>query len=226
MSGKSKDNKLVSDAPNLILCEGADAHRFLIWFLDFCKKNDSRFNTFRVYDFGGNNDLKRYLRLMTQWDDFKSIVTSLCVIRDAETDASAACQSIHDAFTGAGLAAPATPCSPASDAGAKHSGIRTGFLLFPSCCATLQNGTLEDLCLRILAKEDAEGVLSDADKALEPYEESLPRLHKNRLHAYFSLTDAFVGDKIGEAAQKQAFRYDGPEIASLKSFLLNMAGVA
>jgi len=216
--------KIYPETPHLILCEGRDAYNFLIWLLVFLKNNDPVFNVFRVYDFGGITELKQYLSTLTKQDEFKRIVRSLCIIRDAETDARSACQSIKGSLKNGGFAVPPKPCFRTANGSAKYPNIATGFILFPSCDATPQNGTLEDLCLQILAKEDAAKVLSDADAALKPYTERLPRLPKNRLHTYFSLTDDFVSWKLGEAARDKAFSFEAPQIDSLKSFLLQMTG--
>jgi len=221
---KADKAEIYEKTPHLILCEGADARFFLMWLLDFLKKDNPAFSVFRVYDFGGNTDLKQYLKNFAQTDGFKTIVKSLCIIRDAETGADSACQSIQMALNDCGFAVPEKPCSRVAGGNSSYPSITIGFLLFPDCNDTPQNGTLEDLCLRTLAQEEAADILSAADAALDPYKERLPRLHKNRLHSYFSLTDKFVSLKIGEAARDGAFRYDAPEIEALKSFLLQMAG--
>ena len=216
--------KISAETPHLIICEGADAYYFIIWLLDFFIKSDSSFDVFCAYNFGGISELKQYLDILAKTDGFNKIVRSLCVIRDAEKDAAAACQSIQGVFRDLGFAVPQKPCSRTAEGSKKYPNIPTGFILFPSCDATPRNGTLEDLCLEILAKEGAASVLSDAETALEPYKAQLSRPHKNLLHTYFSLTDEFVSLKIGEAAQSRAFCLDGPKINSLKSFLLRMAG--
>ena len=221
---KKDRDKIFQETPHLIFCEGADAYFFLIWLLDFFKKNNPAFSVFWVYNFGGIEGLAQYLRNIAKTEDFKKITRSLCIIRDAETDATGACQSIQAVLGNCDFAVPTGPCSRTPNGSTIYPSIPTGFILFPDCNATPGNGTLEDLCLRILAKADAQTILSGADVALEPYKTQLPRLHKNRLHSYFSLTDAFVSLKIGEAAQAQAFRYDTQEIQSLTSFLLQMAG--
>jgi len=141
----------------------------------------------------------------------------------AETDAAGACQSLCTALKDTGFAAPDKPCCCMTDSRAYHAHISTGFVLFPGCSAALQNGTLEDLCLRMLAQGDAKTVLSSVDAALAPYRQQLPRLHKNRLHTYFSMTDAFVSLKVGEAARDGAFCYALAEMESLKAFLLQVA---
>ncbi len=196
------------NAPHLILCEGADAYYFLIHLLVVFGNNESFFEQFCVYDFGGIKDLRQYLHLMCSMDDFRNIVKSLSIVRDAEMDAVGACQSIMGALRDVGLASPNAPCSWTSAGTNKYPDIRTGFVLFPSCDANPENGTLEHLCLRMLSADNAKSVLTDADTALERHRPHLPRLHKNRLHTYFSLTD-----------KAEAFDWNAPEIESLKSFL-------
>ncbi len=212
------------NVPHLILCEGADACHFLIRLLAVFGENDPCFGQFCVYDFGGIKELRRYLRTMVGMDEFRNSVSSLSVIRDAETDAAGACQSIRDALRTNELAVPEAPRSWTNTGSSKYPGIRTGFLLFPTCDANPQNGTLEDLCLRILPAPEAKNILSAADAALEQYRPQLRRLHKNRLHTYFSLTDKFVSLKVGEAASAGAFDWDAPEIESLKTFFAAAAG--
>jgi len=218
---ESNGKKIDPNRPHLILCEGAD----VIWLLDFFKNSDEKFEQFWAYDFGGVDNLKSYLDIsIARINNFK-MAKSICVIRDAEKDAYGACQSIRDALKDKGFPVPSEPCSWVRDNECKHSHISTGFVLFPDCNSTPGTGTLEDLCLRILSKEGFNAILSDADKAIEPYKDVLPRLHKNRLHTFFSLTDEFVSLKIGEAAKAKAFDYDRPEITHIKTFLLQAVDV-
>jgi hypothetical protein len=220
---KNDENKIVPETPHLILCEGLDAKLFILWFLDFHKRQDSAFAAFRAYDFGGITDLTPFLRTISKTEGFRIIVRSICILRDAETAASDACRSIQASLRTCGFSVPDRPCVKA-DGSVNYPQIATGFALFPDICGILESGTLEDLCLRILGKDDAEEILTCADAALAPRKEHLSRFHKNRLHTYFSLTDEFVSLKIGQAAQANAFNYESSDIIPLKSFLLQMAG--
>ncbi len=216
---RSRDKIIISEkTPHMVLCEGKDAYYFLCHLLDFFEKDSHAFRQFRVYSFRGNEDLRDCLNDLTKAEGFDTILRSLSVVRDAEKDATAACQSVKGALRDSGLAVPERPCSWTDAGSEKYPDIRTGFVLFPSCDGNPQNGTLEDLCLRILPKPEAAGILSDADAALEPYTPQLRHLHKNRLHTYFSLTNKFVSLKVGEAASAGAFDWDAPEIESLKTF--------
>jgi hypothetical protein len=213
-------NKIYPETPHLIFCEGVDAYYFLIWFLDIVKRESEEFNAFRVYDFGGIAELRQYLHAIAQTDHFNECVQSISIIRDAETNAEEACQSVKDALRDGGFAVPESPCCRACNSNVQYRQIGTGFVLFPSCDAEPQNGTLEDLCLALLANENAESVLSNVDAVLTNYQFRRP--HKNRLHTYFSLTDEFVSLKIGEAARANAFSLQDTKIEALRAFLLKM----
>lgn len=218
------NNKIINpEKPHLILCEGIDAFNFLIWFLDDIKKRDKKFEAFHVYNFGGITELSAALETMSLDENFKTCLQSVSIIRDAETNAEGAIQSIKSALQSAGLIVPSCPCSPERDPGesTKYPTITVGYLLFPTCSSNCENGTLEDLCLSILAKDDANTILEDVNRAIQPYIQNgkLPRQHKNKLHAYFSFTDDFVSLKIGEAARAGAFSWTSPQIELLKKFL-------
>ena len=210
-----------SGKPHLIFCEGRDAYYFVYFFLDYIKKKKRDFVAFEGYDFGGITQLPRALKALPFEGEFKTVLKSVSIIRDAETNAQGAFQSVQGALRGAGFAVPDALCRPAWDPAAQYPGVVTGFLFFPTCSEECTEGTLEDLCLKILAQKNAQAILADVERAIDPYlqNKTLPRPHKNRLHAYFSFTDDFVSLKIGEAAKAKAFSWENPSIASLKNFL-------
>ncbi len=201
--------------PHVLLCEGADALHFLIWLLEELSKDNTFFQSFQVFDFKGINDLCRFLETFHLMEEYQS-VKAIGVIRDAETDYEAASRNICKAFKMRGLPVPSGPFQIS-----RNANISTGFVLFPSCSDRLVNGTLEDLCLNVLRASDAREILHDVDAVLSKH--TLRHLHKNRLHGYFSCTDRYVGLKIGEASNANAFDVNSPALQSLKAFLLNLA---
>lgn len=84
---------------HLILCEGKDAEQFLIRYLNSpVLSSNPIFSTgIDVLDFGGNSELSSYLELLRLAPDF-NIVRSLCIIRDAESDADIAVKEIKRAL--------------------------------------------------------------------------------------------------------------------------------
>jgi hypothetical protein len=200
--------------PHLIICEGADATYFIISILAHVTNEDSRFEEYQALDFGGISDLHLYLENLQKLSGYKEVKT-ITVIRDAEKDARSALASIKGAFSKAGFA-----CAEGVNKVSTKGTPRTGYTLFPSCGEALENGTLEDLCLRTLSKDNSKDVLLKSDTAVKDF--CFKRPHKNRLHAYFSLTDEYVGMKLGEAAKALAFDFNCPEIKSLRQFLSQM----
>lgn len=75
----------------IILTEGTDVYYFSIWAYQ-------AFNVtgIQVLDFGGIKDLKKYLKALTLLPGYENIETIL-IARDAETDSSAAVNSITTA---------------------------------------------------------------------------------------------------------------------------------
>ncbi len=213
-----KNISISINKPHIILIEGVDAKLFFIPYLDFAIKQNKEYEKFWLYDYGGINDLNMYLSLLKKVENFDK-VQSICIIRDAETSASNACDSIKYSLTKAGLACPDGPFFAKCDNTCCYPKIKTGFVLFPECGTSPINGTLENLCLNQLSDNNAKTILQDVEPLLEKYKSSLPRLHKNRLHSYFSLTDRYVSLKIGEATQANAFKFTGGAMDNLKNFL-------
>ena len=210
---RSTNKRIVKE--HLILCEGRDAEEFLISYLNSNALSEKPFfsNDIQVMDFGGNENLLNYLLLLKNMDGFSS-VQSILIIRDAERDAHAAVQQISSALESVDLSIPSEPglwtdVSP-----------RIGFLLFPTCDASLKNGTLEDLCLSILSEPDNAPVCRDICGFIEhlktAYNRKFPHEFKSMLHSYFSVTDSYVALKIGEAAKAGAFNWTSPHLNFLR----------
>lgn len=203
----------------LILCEGLDEKRFLIEYLNSqALLSDPRLSQeIQVMDFGGINELSNFLMGLRGADGFDGVST-LMIIRDAEKDCNAASQSVASSLKSAGFIAP-SKISEWIDS----NGIRIGFLLFPSCSLDPCNGTLEDLCLKILNDDHSDERMEDIelllDKCSKSYEESFSKIHKNKLHAYLSTKNDFAGMKIGEAAQAGAFDWNSSILRGLKNFI-------
>lgn len=98
--------------------------------------------------------------------------------------------------------------------------------MFPACDKNPTTGTLEDLCLKILAKSDASMCMKEVNIFLERLEtehgKNFSHKFKTQLHAYFAVSDDYIGMKIGEAARAQAFDWSSSELESLKNFIRYM----
>lgn len=203
---------------HLILCEGKDAWKFLVRYLNSPALKEKPFfsEDIEVFDFGGNENLSNYLAALKGIDGYSDVV-SILVIRDAEQDAQKAACQVQSALRANGLEIPATQ-------GQWTEGIpKTCFLLFPAFGAEECPGTLEDLCLTILDDTVAETPLEEIDtfvKHLEhDREQTFSHRHKTRLHTYFSVNNRFVSMKVGEAADAGAFNWSHPNLDPLKNCL-------
>lgn len=215
----SKPHSTISK-PHLIFCEGADEFWFLVHFLNSAElKETSSFfsNDIQVINFGGNEDLPQKLEVLTVSPGFSS-VKSLLIIRDAERNAEQAVSQIVRSLERLQLPAPRHP-------GVWESGkIKVGFLLFPACNNSASEGTLEDLCLSVLKDADSSAAIEEIRTFIarlkSEHHRPFPREQKNQLHTYFSITDKYVGMKIGEAAKAHAFDWNSYKLQYFKTFLL------
>lgn len=210
----------------LVLCEGVDAKYFLIWLLDYYKKNGKpEFEHIQVEDFGGITQLSSSLAVWKNISGFTQKIKSLCIIRDAETNFQNSGQSIRGSLQRNALPVPSHAWT-IKDAG----GLKISYILFPGIKDAGGNyvaGTLEDLCLEALNDSLKDDKLKAVDDFIQSCKTAFglkfPRMHKTRLHEYLAMHDTFVDSKIGEAAKAGAFDFKNPiitEIARIFSDLL------
>ena len=206
---------------HIILCEGRDAEEFMINFLNSVKSDRADFlhHEIQVFDFGGNENLYNFIEILKKMDGYDR-VRSMLVIRDAEASSERAQNDIQAALTRAKLPTPRSVY-------AWESGdINTAFLLFPTCDRASANGTLEDLCLSILAEDGKAEILNDIDDFImslkQNRERRFPHEFKAKLHTYFSVTDRYVSLKIGEAARAGAFDWENEALDALRRFVESM----
>ena len=203
--------------PYLLLCEGRDAENFLINYLESeALTQDQRFsNEIQVLDFGGNDDLDRFLMNLKNMERFDQ-VTNIAIIRDAEKDFAKACSDVTRSLRKSGIISPDSYGTWVND----DTGVNVGYLLFP---LNNEAGTLEDLCLNILSESNIESILSSIDTFLttmeSSYGRSYHRKHKNRLHTYLSSSDEYVSMQLGLASKAGAFNWDSVYLEPLKRFL-------
>ena len=207
---------------HLILCEGEDEKQFLIHYLNSKErsKDDPRFeSSVQVWNFGGNDQLRDGLAVVRRTEGFSQVKT-LLVMRDAERDASAAKEQIRTALSQNDFAAPEEP-GIWSDSGKPF----TAYLLFPALGIAAGNGTLEHLCMDIIRREyQPEIVLPRIFGLMNKLEEDNIRTFrhgfKSKLHGFASMTDQFVGLKLGEMAKAGAFDWNSEKLAGLSDCLM------
>ena len=208
--------------PHLILCEGADATLFMIYYLNYLiENNESEFDNFQAVDFEGNENLPRFLQLLKLSTNYNTI-KSITIIRDAEKDHIAAKQSVSSALKNHGFSAPSQTNEIVQDDTRKIA-----FVLFPTLSETTEDGTLEDLYVKNLV-ESPDELIKDIDVFINGLKEkghNIPRPHKSRLYTYFAVTDKFTSLKLAEAAQAGAFDFDCSEMNGLKKLLKKICSI-
>ena len=208
--------------PHIILCEGLDAQNFLISYQEHLEAKSKIFAEFQVFRFDGNENLKSLLDTIRSISGYDTIARTVIIVRDSEKDFTAAINSIKSSLKSVFLECPNNPCELLVQ---KDKNV--AFSLFPTLSTALRNGTLEDLCLELLAESNVEIVTNSIDEFLDTQQNkcnrAFPRIHKTKLHTYFSITDKFVSMKIGEAARAKAFNFDSDKLSEFKSLLESIA---
>ena len=222
-----ENKEIKPNTKHLILCEGIDEKLFFMWFLDYFKKKSicdyDKYNEIQLEDIGGNEDFVKQLgvwKLVSGFDNLKTVG----IIRDAETDSTAALQAIQNCFSCNNMPPP----EDCFELTGSKDGIKTVFGILPSTKTNSKwdNGTLEDLCLRVLkdprSLEKINSISKYLDRAQEDFEYKIRHMHKAKLHTFFSSNEPFIGLKIGQAAQSGAFDFESDVLVNFKKMFDDM----
>lgn len=228
MPKKDEPIKFLPNIPYVILCEGADEKNFLCCYIEYLVAHKIVPDTFNVVNLGGNEELGKKLKNLHSVE-YHEVMRGFLVVRDAESDAGGAAQSLqHHMNEAFGIDIQLN-----GQFVKNPDGIRFGFVLLPGKNdeGDFCDGTLEDLCCQILRESPKEFSGNDLLKLSHSYLEAVEQkrqtplrtAHKNQLHAYLSGTDRFVGLKIGEAARAQCFDFSSPALDFLKEALIELS---
>ena len=228
MAKRRRSFQLHPEHPYVILCEGRDEEQFLRYYIEYLVAKEVVPDLFNIIDLGGNEDMRKTMPLFSSLDCFDQMKGFL-VVRDAETNAAGAVQSVQNTMsTSFDISIPIDGTFVEN-----QDGMRFGFVLLPGKKAdgTFYDGTLEDLCCKILAlpydKDFGLDLLEMVNFYVKRVEEKrkypFRTIHKNRLHAYLSGTDDFVGLKIGEAARAKCFDFSSDALDFLKDALVQLS---
>lgn len=204
----------------ILLCEGIDTLNFFIQFLNSqALADDIRFsNDIQAFDFGGINDLEKYILNLKNMEGYED-VNRILIVRDAETDVSVAVNMIKKALRNASLPVPEYCNEWKSDS----DEIKTAFTLMPTCSSEPVPGALEDLCWNILSDNISDKMREDVGKFVSQMDNDYNSIssheHKSRLHTCLSVNKDFISLKIGEAAKAGAFDFNNTSLNSLKDVL-------
>ena len=130
-----------------LLVEGNDQRNFFGAFVDRLSIEE-----LQIQDFGGVDEFKGFLRVMVKQSGFHGTVRMLGIVRDAETSAGSAFQSVQSSLRNAGLPVPARPGESAGAAPAVN------VLILPGNEAP---GMLETLLCRTFADTAVDRCIDD-----------------------------------------------------------------
>jgi hypothetical protein len=190
----------------IILAEGIDAYLFLIHLL-----NTLHIAGIQVINSLGITDLTNSINTLKSADGYEG-VNSILILRDSENSTKSAIQSVNHSLQVTGLIDTTLELFNIVE----QNGKRICFALFPGFDENqqlYQNGTLEDLCLKIF-KDQA--VIERIDAYLSDFQtetKTFKRPHKNKLHATLSFTDKYVGMKIGDTTKVGGFDFASAYLA-------------
>ncbi len=202
----------------LLLAEGVDVHRFLIYACNAYHKSD-----IQVINFGGINELKLFLKTLASMENFSSVKT-LVIARDAETNVTSAIDSVKAALANEDIELPIPP-EPFQFQ--QEDGTKTAFMLFPGPNENnqCQTGTIEDLCLATVFNdpllncvntfiECAKQNQKDGDRVKHPW--------KSKLYAFLAGKDDHAGKKLSQAAKDNVWDWDHNAMLPFKQIITEM----
>ena len=194
----------ITESKQLVV-EGRDAEGFLDALL-----RHMELTGIQIQNFGGKDELRGFLKALKNTPGFLSQVTSVGIVRDAETDAGAAFQSVCGALQAADLPVPEKPMVPAVD------GLRISVLILPDA---EKPGMIETVCLQAVDDDPVMECMAQYFECVKRLTGSLPgNIPKARVQAFLSSRDR-PGLGLREAARAGYWPWDSPAFEQIKQFL-------
>lgn len=155
-----------------------------------------------ICNFGGVRDLRAAARTLASSSEFRRLVKSVGVVRDAETNVKAARQSAEDALTAAGL----------------PEGVETSVFILPD---NKRPGMIETLCIESVRQDPVFSCVEQFFQCVETQGVDLPGAPQDAK----SYAQAFLATRKevqlypGIAAYRGYWPWDSPVFEDLKNFL-------
>ena len=192
-------------SPIQLLVEGNDQRNFFEAFIEHLSLEN-----IQIQNFGGVNELRGFLLALANAPGFRETVQSVGIVRDAETSAQGAFQSVRGSLENAGLPVPNQPegragSSPAVTVLILPGNNRTGML------ETLLNETFantpEDACIN---------AFFECVEAISTVSVNNPA--KARAYAYLT-TKPNPHHSVGMAAKQRYWDLDHDVFSRVRQFL-------
>lgn len=206
-SEKIDKEPLTISGPKLLIVEGEDDRGFFSALF-----RDLDMHDVQVAPVGGKTKIKPNLMAITKDQNFAKI-SSLGIIRDADSHPQGAFQSVRDALIAAGLPGPKRPLNFVKGP------PRVGIMILPSL---KQQGALEDTCLQSIADDPAAHCIKEFFDCIRL--QGLPvtrELSKAKVRVFLSSRDDPTLT-LGTAAQKGYWPLGNMAFENIRRFLLNL----
>lgn len=191
----------------ILLVEGHDAFQFFKALL----RHLNLLSDIEIRNFGGVGDLD-YLGTLKITDGFDDVI-SLAIIRDAESNAVSAFDSVSSKLKQTGFDVPLKPMT--STVGSPKISV----FILPDC---IGNGSLETICLQTVKNDPAMPCVDQFFTCIQNNGLSVPKnIQKANLHAFLSSRPR-PHLLLGQAAHKGYWPWNHAALDLLKKFLHNI----
>ena len=194
-----------------LLVEGNDQRNFFEAFIEHLSLAN-----IQIQNFGGVNELRGFLRAFVNAPGFQD-VQSLGIVRDAETSAGGAFQSVQSALRNAALPVPDNPAERTDTSPA------VAVLILPG---DNRQGMLETLLCESFAATPVEDCINDFFKCVESLPDmSMKNPDKARAHVYLT-TKPNPHFSVGVAAKNDYWDLNHSVFSPVRDFLQMIAASA
>jgi hypothetical protein len=195
------------EKPKLLIVEGKDEESFLGALTTHLGLSD-----IQVVEVAGKKNIRPALKAIVKEPPF-SQVEALGVVRDADTDPSAAFRSVKAALTAVGLPSPKKPLQSVKGR------PRVNVMILPS---SDRKGALEDLCLDAVADDPANNCVDEYFDCLHQKDlVSIKELPKAKVRVFLSSREDPTLP-LGLAAMKGYWPFDHEAFRPLRQFLMSL----
>ena len=192
-----------------LLVEGNDQRNFFEAFTSHLS-----IANVQIQNFGGVSQLRDFLEGFVGATGFRETVQSLGIVRDAETCAGGAFQSVQSALSNAALPMPNSPAERTDTSPA------VTVLILPG---DSRQGMLETLLCQSFAGDPVDHCIDDFFKCVESLPDvSIERSEKARAHAYLT-TKPNPYFSVGVAAKNDYWDLDHSVFSAVRDFLQMIA---
>ncbi len=204
---RPKTDTIEIEKPNILIVEGRDEELFFDSLIKHLELDN-----IQILDIGGKTIFRDRLNALITSPRF-SEVSTLGIVRDANSNPSAAYQSICNALQSVKLSIPERPLIMAG------SNPRVVVLILPK---EDEPGMLEDLCLKSVESDPALTCTEQYFQCLQIQNIPLPHNTSKAKTQVFLASRHEAGKRLGEAAQAGYWSWDSNAFEQVRNFLRQM----